>query len=96
MMLRASWGSLEASNASQEQSLCLGKKVSWGEPDAFGIIQPTAGKPSIPFPVPHSNVEPALAPQPSSVSPPLTLPHLNITPKAASPLHAEGSRWLRE
>lgn len=65
MMLRASWGRLEASNA-----LCQGKKVSWRVPDAFGIAQPTAGKPSIPFSVPHSNVEPGLAPEPSSVSHP--------------------------
>lgn len=48
------------------------------------------------FPVPHSNVEPGLAQQPSSVSPPLTLSHVTITPKAASCLLAEGSRWLRE
>lgn len=55
-------------------------------PDAFGIAQPMAGKPSIPFPVPHSNVEPGPAPQPSSVSSPVTLSHLSITPKAVSPL----------
>lgn len=62
-----------------------GQKVSWRVPDVFGITQPKAGQPSIPLPVNQSNVEPGLAPQPSSVNPPLTLSHLSITPEAASP-----------